>query len=49
MLTAFACMKDQQPVMISNDSDQAWNLCCTKLDSDHCFLYKPISISRCFY
>jgi len=35
MHAAFSSMKDQQPIVISNDSGKAGNLCGMKLDSDH--------------
>jgi len=35
MLTAFNLMKDQQPIVVSNESGKTGNLCSMKLNSDH--------------
>ena len=46
-LAAFACMKDQQPAVVSNESDKAGNFCCTQLDPGHFIPCKRISHSCC--
>ena len=46
-MAAFSCMKHQQPVVVSNDSGNTGNLCCTKLDLDHFLPYNRNSFSRC--
>jgi hypothetical protein len=35
MLTAFNLVKDQQPIVVSNESGKTGNLCSMKLNSDH--------------